>query len=79
MSAIPQTNPAPLSVAQPQLVHNLAKKPITAPAPSNAVVVPTKLAIFGEQGTGKTTTACLYAAALSEDLLRWRSDLRHRS
>ncbi len=40
-------------------VHNLAKKPVT--------VIPTKLAIFGEQGTGKTTTACLYAAAISKE------------
>lgn len=40
-------------------VHHLPKK---LPAP-----IPTKLAIFGEQGTGKTTTACLYAAALSKE------------
>lgn len=31
-------------------------------------VIPTKLAIFGEQGVGKTATACLYAAALSKEL-----------
>ena len=48
---------------QPQLVPQPAKKPIV----SAATVVPTKLAIFGEQGTGKTTTACLWAAALSKE------------
>ena len=58
------TQAQPLS--QPQPVHHLPKKPILAP--SAATVIPTKLAIFGEQGTGKTTTACLYAAALSKEL-----------
>jgi hypothetical protein len=53
----PQPNP------QPQIVHHLAKKPLV----SAATVIPTKLAIFGEQGTGKTTTACLYAAAISKE------------
>lgn len=53
MSAAPQINP------QPNVVHHLEKKPVQ--------VIPTKLAIFGEQGTGKTTTACLYAAALSKE------------
>jgi hypothetical protein len=51
---------------QPQIatlpVHHIPlKTPVTSP------VIPTKLAIFGEQGTGKTTTACLYAAALSKE------------
>lgn len=50
-----QTQPS----IQPHLVHHLDKKPVP--------VIPTKLAIFGEQGTGKTTTACLYAAALSKE------------
>lgn len=36
--------------------------------PAKVQVIPTKLAIFGEQGTGKTATACLYAAALSKEL-----------
>lgn len=48
-------------------IHNLPKKPVPTPAPTKAVVIPTKLAIFGEQGTGKTTTACLYAAAISKE------------
>jgi hypothetical protein len=61
MATVPQPN------SQPQLatVHHLPKKPIMAP--SAATIIPTKLAIFGEQGTGKTTTACLYAAALSKE------------
>lgn len=65
--ATAQTNPQPnLNLnPQPQVVHHLAKKPIIAPATSTPI--PTKLAIFGEQGTGKTTTACLYAAALSKE------------
>jgi DNA polymerase III delta prime subunit len=50
---------------QPNVIHHLLKKPILAPAHSTPI--PTKLAIFGEQGTGKTTTACLYAAALSKE------------
>jgi hypothetical protein len=41
------------------LIHNLEKKPIQ--------IIPTKLAIFGEQGVGKTATACLYAAAISKE------------
>lgn len=53
-------NPQP-TLVQPLPVHHLEKKP----APN--VVIPTKLAIFGEQGTGKTTTACLYAAAMSKE------------
>jgi hypothetical protein len=53
-AVIPETQ-LPL---QPHLV-----KPTITPAQ----IVPTKLAIFGEQGTGKTTTACLYAAALSKE------------
>lgn len=48
----------------PTVIHHLPKKPLV----SSATVIPTKLAIFGEQGTGKTTTACLYAAALSKEL-----------
>jgi hypothetical protein len=64
MSAAPQTNPTQLNVVpqppiQPHLIHNLEKKPM--------VPIPTKLAIFGEQGTGKTTTACLYAAWISKE------------
>jgi DNA polymerase III delta prime subunit len=54
----PQLNPV-------ATIHHLPKKPVVAP--SAATVIPTKLAIFGEQGTGKTTTACLYAAALSKE------------
>jgi hypothetical protein len=42
-------------------------KPQLAPVRQISTVIPTKLAIFGEQGTGKTTTACLYAAALSKE------------
>ena len=42
-------------------------KPQLAPVRQISSVIPTKLAIFGEQGTGKTTTACLYAAALSKE------------
>lgn len=49
----------PQVVTQP--VHHLEKKPVPS------TVIPTKLAIFGEQGTGKTTTACLYAAAISKE------------
>jgi hypothetical protein len=56
--ATPHVNPQLNVVPLPQ-VHNLGKK---MPAP-----IPTKLAIFGEQGTGKTTTACLYAAAISKE------------
>lgn len=54
-------NPQVVTPSQPQPVRHLEKKP--APA----ITIPTKLAIFGEQGTGKTTTACLYAAALSKE------------
>jgi hypothetical protein len=50
---------SPPIVPQPQPVA--AKKPIV-----NSTI-PTKLAIFGEQGTGKTATACLYAAAISKE------------
>jgi hypothetical protein len=63
MATVPQPSAQPS--LQPQLIHNLPKKPIIAP--TAATVIPTKLAIFGEQGTGKTTTACLYAAALSKE------------
>ncbi len=56
--AQPITNPTQPSV-QPHLIHNLEKKPIQ--------IIPTKLAIFGEQGVGKTATACLYAAAISKE------------
>jgi hypothetical protein len=62
MATVPQTNPTQPSL-KPQLVHNLEKKPLV----SSSTVIPTKLAIFGEQGTGKTTTACLYAAAISKE------------
>jgi hypothetical protein len=61
MATQPITNPQPSNV---QPIHHLAKKPLV----SAATVIPTKLAIFGEQGTGKTTTACLYAAAISKEL-----------
>jgi hypothetical protein len=40
---------------------------VNPPAMQKATPIPTKLAIFGEQGTGKTTTACLYAAAISKE------------
>jgi hypothetical protein len=50
---------------QPQ-VHHLEKKLVHA-TPVPTVTIPTKLAIFGEQGTGKTTTACLYAAGISKE------------
>lgn len=64
MSANPQANPTQLNPQpQPHLIHNLEKKPLVA----TGTVIPTKLAIFGEQGTGKTTTACLYAAAISKE------------
>jgi hypothetical protein len=54
MATAPQVNP------QSQVHHIPLKRPVE--------IIPTKLAIFGEQGTGKTTTACLYAAALSKEL-----------
>lgn len=53
------TQPTQQPNFQPQLIHNLEKKAVPP--------IPTKLAIFGEQGTGKTTTACLYAAAISKE------------
>lgn len=60
-------NPQP-NLLQPVQVHHLEKKPAFADkASAKAVIIPTKLAIFGEQGTGKTTTACLYAAAISKE------------
>jgi DNA polymerase III delta prime subunit len=63
MATVPQTQPQPQlnpqPALQPHLIHNLEKKPVQ--------IIPTKLAIFGEQGTGKTTTACLYAAWLSKE------------
>jgi hypothetical protein len=46
------------SLPSPQFVHNLTKK---------QPVVPIKVAFFGEQGTGKTTSAALLAAALSKE------------
>lgn len=54
-------NPQPSLIVNPPptQIHHLDKKPVP--------VIPTKLAIFGEQGTGKTTTACLYAAWLSKE------------
>lgn len=50
--------------SQPQFQPQL----ISGKQPGKQPVIPTKLAIFGEQGTGKTATACLYAAALSKEL-----------
>lgn len=44
---------------QPPQVSQIAKK---------IPIVPIKVALFGEQGTGKTTTAALIAAALSKEL-----------
>ena len=63
MATVPQPNAQPQPALQPHLIHHLEKRPIV----SAATVIPTKLAIFGEQGTGKTTTACLYAAAISKE------------
>jgi hypothetical protein len=63
MATVPQEQPQLNLNPQPLLVRNLPKKPQIAPA----TIIPTKLAIFGEQGTGKTTTACLYAAAISKE------------
>ena len=59
MATFPQAS----SVAQIRGIPLKMPTPIQAPHQ----VIPTKLAIFGEQGTGKTTTACLYAAALSKE------------
>lgn len=39
-----------------------------AQIPKKLPIIPIKVALFGEQGTGKTTTAALLAAALSKEL-----------
>ena len=44
----------------PTQIHHLEKKPIAIP------IVPVKVGFMGEQGTGKTATASLFAAALSK-------------
>lgn len=56
----------PQVVTPPPHVHHLEKKLVHA-TPVPTITIPTKLAIFGEQGTGKTTTACLYAAGISKE------------
>jgi hypothetical protein len=56
----------PQVVTPPPHVHHLEKKLVHA-TQVPTVTIPTKLAIFGEQGTGKTTTACLYAAGISKE------------
>jgi DNA polymerase III delta prime subunit len=56
----------PQVVTTQPAVHHLEKKVVQA-TPVPTITIPTKLAIFGEQGTGKTTTACLYAAAISKE------------
>src|SRR5271157_581708 len=66
MATQPQPN-TQLEVVTSTNIHNLPKKPVPTPSATKSVVIPTKLAIFGEQGTGKTTTACLYAAAISKE------------
>lgn len=49
------------SQPQPEMIHNLGKKLL----PTINPIVPVKFGLMGEQGTGKTTTAGLIAAALS--------------
>lgn len=64
--SIPQPQPAILDVRQGKPPQGAAiSQPVPVVQPHR--VIPTKLAIFGEQGTGKTTTACLYAAAISKE------------
>lgn len=57
----------PLAPQPAILAARQGKPALVAPAVQPHIVIPTKLAIFGEQGTGKTTTACLYAAAISKE------------
>jgi hypothetical protein len=45
-------------VPKPQLIHNLEKKPLQ--------IIPTKIGFMGDQGVGKTSTAGLFAAAVSK-------------
>jgi DNA polymerase III delta prime subunit len=56
----------PQIVTPQPVVHHLEKKMVNV-TPVPTITIPTKLAIFGEQGTGKTTTACLYAASISKE------------
>jgi hypothetical protein len=48
------------TLPNPTQIHHLEKKPIAIP------IVPVKVGFMGEQGTGKTATASLFAAALSK-------------
>jgi hypothetical protein len=61
------TNMATAVIPESQPQAPLHPHLIRTPAQTPAQIVPTKLAIFGEQGTGKTTTACLYAAWISKE------------
>lgn len=55
------------AAANPQIHSQPQPRPHLAPVVKPALVIPTKLAIFGDQGAGKTTTAALYAAWLSKE------------
>ena len=54
MSAAPQINP---TLPNPNQIHHLEKKPVR--------IIPVKVGWMGEQGSGKTASAGLLAAALS--------------
>jgi hypothetical protein len=62
MATAVNANPPILDARQGKGPH-VVNPPITQKTP----IIPTKLAIFGETGAGKTVTAALYAAALSKE------------
>jgi hypothetical protein len=56
-----------MATATVQTATVMPLTPRSYTAPTTPIVVPLKLAWFGEQGTGKTTSAALLAAALSKE------------